>query len=680
METRPAISKRHTIGKYLRHKKGIHKKDPKGTIVSPPKALQEYIDYLKSHGAIINKLDYAQFQLKNGLPYTGLIATDKIVTDEIVVRIPRHLILSTKIAFFSEVRPVFLDHPKFFSPYFTSTWEDHMLLVYLLYEYSKGEKSNWYHLLNNLPRDIDYVVFWEEEELKDLEDTTIQRLARRRKKQYDQDEAFVIETIKKYPGLLDPDVFTPRNIRWIYTHLITRCFGKYFEYVVMVPFAELFNHECSDVYYDLEYFSINPDIPKDYAMDDPKEVPEEQIEEFDTSDGTYDSDDFEFDSDYEYDKDDVPNKAISGYQELEKDHADKSLFPGEISSKLKEIEASLTNDFDWSDGFSIFFAKEIYKEALNAANNYSSHKITINSARNFLKSLETSILTFKKQTREFYRDVYNIDEKDVVIKQKENILKMAAEDEQTKEEEIKLPFEADSKWKDDKFDNFVMKASWKDQFEKGSQVFFCYGRLSNRLMLLRYGVALEYNKYDHVHFKVPFIRNTKDVPWILEQVKRFRLSRYMRFKLKRTSVNISLINFCKGLSFSMKKYSSEALVGQGNIDFEIKGIEKACELLEDFVDSFSKTPEEYKDLLSNPATGYHKYFAIVYCLEKQRLVTFQVRGLKVLQEILLRIRAGAAVNEACAIVPDLETEDEYNRNRIFLGQYISRLEAHLQGK
>ena len=221
METRPTISKRYTIGKYLRHKKRIHKKDPKGTVVSPPKALQEYIDYLKSHGAIISKLDYAQFQLKNGLPYTGLIATDKIVTDEIVVRIPRQLILSTKTAFFSEVRPVFLDHPKFFSPYFTSTWEDHMLLVYLLYEYSKGEKSSWYHLLNNLPRDIDYVVFWEEEDLTDLEDTTIQRLARRRRKQYDQDEAFVIETIKKYPGLLDPDVFTPKILDgYIHTSLL----------------------------------------------------------------------------------------------------------------------------------------------------------------------------------------------------------------------------------------------------------------------------------------------------------------------------------------------------------------------------------------------------------------------------------------------------------------------------
>lgn len=46
---------------------------------------------------------------------------------------------------------------------------------------------------------------------------------------------------------------------WIHTHLVTRCFGKYFQYTTMVPFAELFNHECSDVYYSMYYKPGNPD-------------------------------------------------------------------------------------------------------------------------------------------------------------------------------------------------------------------------------------------------------------------------------------------------------------------------------------------------------------------------------------------------------------------------------------
>lgn len=42
----------------------------------------------------------------------------------------------------------------------------------------------------------------------------------------------------------------------------------------------------------------------------------------------------------------------------------------------------------------------------------------------------------------------------------------------------------------------------KDQFEPGSQVYFCYGRLPNRLLLMRYGIALEYNKYNHVFIRI----------------------------------------------------------------------------------------------------------------------------------------------------------------------------------
>ncbi len=48
-----------------------------------------------------------------------------------------------------------------------------------------------------------------------------------------------------------------------------------------------------------------------------------------------------------------------------------------------------------------------------------------------------------------------------------------------------------------------MLCSTKDQFEAGAQVFFCYGRLPNKLLLMRYGIALEYNKYDHMFLRIP---------------------------------------------------------------------------------------------------------------------------------------------------------------------------------
>jgi hypothetical protein len=64
--------------------------------------------------------------------------------------------------------------------------------------------------------------------------------------------------LAKYPQYFEPQTFSQENIRWIYTHLVTRCFGKYLCYVTMVPFCELFNHECIDVYYDFTYHPDNP--------------------------------------------------------------------------------------------------------------------------------------------------------------------------------------------------------------------------------------------------------------------------------------------------------------------------------------------------------------------------------------------------------------------------------------
>ena len=63
--------------------------------------------------------------------------------------------------------------------------------------------------------------------------------------------------MNKYPDLFGEVCKDRKNIEWIYTHLVTRCFGKYLEYITMVPIVELFNHECIDVYYDFDYHEGN---------------------------------------------------------------------------------------------------------------------------------------------------------------------------------------------------------------------------------------------------------------------------------------------------------------------------------------------------------------------------------------------------------------------------------------
>ena len=80
----------------------------------------------------------------------------------------------------------------------------------------------------------------------------------------------------------------------------------------MVPFCELFNHECIDVYYDFTYHPENPhkneesevrnklfkQNQKQYPQ--PVQITQEDEENFTTSDGTYGSEDEESDSEFNF--------------------------------------------------------------------------------------------------------------------------------------------------------------------------------------------------------------------------------------------------------------------------------------------------------------------------------------------------------------------------------------------
>lgn len=77
-------------------------------------------------------------------------------------------------------------------------------------------------------------------------------------------------------------------------------------------------------------------------------------------------------------------------------------------------------------------------------------------------------------------------------------------------------------WKEVDYDNFVLMADGTDHFEKGSQVYFCYNRLTNRSMLSKYGIALEYNKYECVNLRYYFLNDlVEHAPYSLDYIKYF---------------------------------------------------------------------------------------------------------------------------------------------------------------
>ena len=92
-----------------------------------------------------------------------------------------------------------------------------------------------------------------------------------------------------------------------------------------------------------------------------------------------------------------------------------------------------------------------------------------------------------------------------------------------------------------------MVCGTKDQFEAGSQVYFCYGRLPNRLLLMRYGIALEHNKYNHMFMRVKIDDTLNRSKALQRGVEEISLKKYKRFKIKRTAFCIVLVTYFRAM-------------------------------------------------------------------------------------------------------------------------------------
>ncbi len=63
------------------------------------------------------------------------MAESDIYTNEQLIRVPAKLLLTTKIAFASDIKKVFEENSYYFHENCSSSWEDHILLFFILYEY-----------------------------------------------------------------------------------------------------------------------------------------------------------------------------------------------------------------------------------------------------------------------------------------------------------------------------------------------------------------------------------------------------------------------------------------------------------------------------------------------------------------------------------------------------------------
>ncbi|CAD8098588.1 unnamed protein product [Paramecium primaurelia] len=641
MQQTTSISKR--IATLFHNIKGIYKKDSSAIQVEGQKEFQEYVDYLLERGMRINNLRMAQFKTRNNLPYLGLQTIEKIESDSILVSVPRELMLTTKIAYFSEIQEIFDAYPQFFCQHCAGGWQDRILLTYILYQSQLGKQSQWYHLISNLPRDIDYLIFWSDEELKLLNDEKLVLKAKKELQDFLLIQKTLTHILDQFPQHFKKETYSYENIKWIFIHLVSRCFGSTLEQVAFVPFCEMFNHENTDVRYKGLYLENNINKPKD-----DKESDTNESDESDGDSDSYEQEDYQYPIEIQeqiknYKQKTPTYKLIE--QELNLYQNQVDFQDPEAIQKLRVYQEKCNNRIDlqiqylknkrWfqenlnlRDNFTIIFVSKTLEYIQKQIKLYENDTLSYDQVSEIIQNVTQNSELYLENVKQYALQklkVKNYQLKQFEIPEQSQAIETVEEMLEVNIPENVKPFEAKADWKEDQFDNFVIKCSNKDEFEKGAQAYFSYGTISNRSLLLRYGFTLEYNIYDYVEVKSQYIYH---IPFASDIAEYFQLSKYMKFKIRYTRINDDLLMYFKMLNW---QYDQGILYLFDDI-YDSVIIDQAYNLIKTYhSEHFKETLKNQTEKLTDPNINYHDYFALIYQIEKQRIIEAQLEALQMLK-------------------------------------------------
>ncbi|KAF2272760.1 SET domain-containing protein [Westerdykella ornata] len=126
-------------------------------------ASEQFLAWLQRSGAILSdKIELRD--LRDCHAGRGVVATQDIEVDELLFRIPRSSVLSVENSILSK------EIPKATFEYL-GPWLS--LILVMLYEYKNGPSSNWAPYFNVLPTRFNTLMFWEEDELDQLQASAV---------------------------------------------------------------------------------------------------------------------------------------------------------------------------------------------------------------------------------------------------------------------------------------------------------------------------------------------------------------------------------------------------------------------------------------------------------------------------------------------------------------------------
>ena len=236
------INKAEELDKGIKENIEIIRKieDKLKEIKEKEKSINEYNNYilymknLYENNIYINKLSVL-FINEN---MRGIIATDNIKKNDILIKIPKDFLITLEEAennnkdLFTEEIKKELSSPS------------HCILSYfLLKEIEKGEKSKWYYYFQFLPKSyLNVPIFYTEKELNILEGTKFKKLINEKKEEIKKDYKILCQKIELFSQYSFEQFCKIRCI------ISSRLFGliiKGKKNDIIAPFADLLNHKRS---------------------------------------------------------------------------------------------------------------------------------------------------------------------------------------------------------------------------------------------------------------------------------------------------------------------------------------------------------------------------------------------------------------------------------------------------
>ena len=133
---------------------------------------QRFFQWCDDNGIQHPKVKYPVYFGADGAKYPGMMATEDIGQDDIMIKVPSKCILSTKACFRGDINEVYYNHPDLFGKH-VPDGEDNVLNAFILYELGKGECSFWKPMFDIWPRDTEILMNWDYEDQEWLQDNTL---------------------------------------------------------------------------------------------------------------------------------------------------------------------------------------------------------------------------------------------------------------------------------------------------------------------------------------------------------------------------------------------------------------------------------------------------------------------------------------------------------------------------